>query len=140
MNIGKWIIVAFILFAAFMATLVTICLRQDVSLVSKNYYQEELKYQEQIHRLNNAENLREKPAIKMSADKVTVVFPGVDQPVTGRLTLFCPSDETMDRNFNISSKATQVFDLIGAKKGMYHIRLTWRTQEKEYYQDEIVYI
>ena len=53
MNWGKWIIVSFVLFAAFIGILVVICVRQDISLVSKNYYQEELAYQQQIDRMNN---------------------------------------------------------------------------------------
>jgi hypothetical protein len=41
----------FILFAAFIGTLVTVCLRQDISLVSKDYYKEELQYENQLTRL-----------------------------------------------------------------------------------------
>jgi hypothetical protein len=40
MNWGKWIIVSFVLFAGFIGTLVTVCVRQDISLVSKDYYKE----------------------------------------------------------------------------------------------------
>jgi len=64
MNIGKWIVVAFVLFAAFIGTLVVVCVRQDVSLVSRDYYRQELAYQNQIQRLNNTAALLEKPVIR----------------------------------------------------------------------------
>ena len=51
MNWGKSIVLSFVLFAAFIVTLVTVCLRQDISLVSKEYYKEELQYENQLTRL-----------------------------------------------------------------------------------------
>jgi hypothetical protein len=42
MSWGKWIVVSFLLFAGFIATLVTICMKEDVGLVSSSYYDEEL--------------------------------------------------------------------------------------------------
>ena len=47
MNFGKWIVVAFVFFSLFIGTLVTVCVRQDISLVSTDYYKEELIYQDQ---------------------------------------------------------------------------------------------
>ena len=63
MDFGKWIVVAFVLFAVFIGTLVTVCVRQDISLVSKEYYKEELAYQDQIVRIANTEKLGLKPKI-----------------------------------------------------------------------------
>lgn len=65
MSIGHWIVVSFVLFAAFIGTLVAVCLREDISLVTKDYYQEELAYQDQIQRLNNVAELKEKPVIRV---------------------------------------------------------------------------
>ena len=143
MNIGKWIVITFLLFTAFIGTLVTICLRQDISLVSKNYYKEELQYQDQIHRLNNTEKLTDKPTLKISGEKMVVMFSDDMHAITGRVKLFCPSDETMDRTFklHVTDQNGQTFDVHGAKKGMYHVQLTWRTDlNEEYYLDEIIYL
>ena len=49
MNWGKSIVLSFILFAAFIGTLVTVCIRQDISLVSKDYYEEELQYDKSVN-------------------------------------------------------------------------------------------
>src|SRR5688500_5103994 len=124
MNFGKWIIVAFILFATFIATLVTVCVRQDVSLVSKDYYKEELGYQEQIHRLNNTAALAAKPVIKVVDQTLHVEFNEFNKIETGELKLFCPSNAKMDRIFTVapSNETTRTFEINTLQKGMYRAR------------------
>ena len=51
MHYGKSIVVAFILFAMFIGTLVTVCIREDVNLVSPDYYEEELAHGQKIRLL-----------------------------------------------------------------------------------------
>ena len=55
------------MFAAFIATLVTVCLRQDISLVTREYYKEELNYQAQINRIAHTTMLSEKPSIQVES-------------------------------------------------------------------------
>jgi hypothetical protein len=141
MNIGKWIIVAFVLFAAFIATLVTICVRQDISLVSKNYYKEELQYQARIIQENNTSSLKEKPTLSIKSNHVEVAF-HEHTPEKGELVLFCPGNEKMDRSFDLKEINTSPmsFDIANLQKGMYRARLQWTMNGKEYYQEEIIYL
>src|SRR5687767_14319290 len=113
MNFGHWILVAFALFALFIGTLVTVCVRQDINLVSKNYYNEELKYQEQITRINNTNQLSEKPAIAKVGDNLQVRFDAQFKVQKGELKLFCPADPKMDRVFTLSpaSGNSQLIDI-----------------------------
>lgn len=142
MNFGNWIVVAFILFAAFIATLVTVCVRQDVSLVSKDYYKEELGYQEQIHRLNNTAALEAKPVIKIVDHTLQVHFNHVGKIENGELKLFCPSNAKMDRIFPVESseERTRTFEINTLQKGMYRAKLFWKMNGKEFYREEVIYI
>jgi hypothetical protein len=143
MNFGKWIVVSFILFAVFIGTLVTICVREDVNLVSKNYYQEELAYQEQIQRLNNTEKLQQKPVMKVVENNfLKVDFMQTDDIQNGELKLFCPSNPKMDKNFklNTSDKGSQLIELSGMQTGMYKAKLLWTMDGKEFYMEEIINI
>jgi hypothetical protein len=142
MNFGNWIVVAFILFAIFIATLVTVCVRQDVSLVSKDYYKEELGYQEQIHRLNNTASLAAKPVIKVVNQTLQVKFNQPEKIENGELKLFCPSNAKMDRIFTVttSNETTRTFDINSLQKGMYRAKLFWKMNGKEFYQEEVIYI
>ena len=142
MDWGKWIIVAFILFAGFIATLVTVCMRQDVSLVSKDYYKEELAYGEQLARINNANQLIEKPVIHKAGDFLKVDFGDFHKIENGSLKLFRPSDSKMDRRFTVTSSKehTQSFPINGIERGMYRARMQWMMEGKEYFIETVVNI
>jgi hypothetical protein len=142
MNWGKWIIVSFVLFAGFIATLVTVCMRQDVNLVSKDYYKEELAYQEQIARMNNTNQLEIKPIIRQSGDFVEVHFEHFHKIENGSLELFRPSDPRMDKAFALTSTSSnkQSFSTAGLNRGMYRARMQWMMDEKEYYIETVINI
>jgi hypothetical protein len=141
MNWGKWIIVAFVLFAGFIATLVTVCMRQDVNLVSKDYYKEELAYQNQIVRINNARGLEQKPEIKFTGDLLEISFARFNELNHGEVKLFRPSSPDMDRTFKLknSSENIQRFNISGIQEGMYKVKVTWTMGGKEYYIENIIY-
>ena len=143
MNWGKWIIVSFVLFVVFIATLVAVCIRQDINLVTKDYYKDELAYQDQLDRMNNTYGLAEKPSIKVTNDtNLEISFNQFNEIEKGRLQLFCPSNENMDRHYNIepSRERQQYYTLIDLPKGMYRARLQWTMHGKEYYMEEVIYL
>lgn len=142
MNFGNWIVVAFALFAIFIGTLVTICIKQDIGLVSKNYYNDELKYQDQIGRIDNTNKLRVKPTIVKVDNSVQVQFDSQSKIQNGELKLFCPSDPKMDKAFSLSSSGgnTQLFDIKSLHGGMYKARLLWSMDGKEYFYEAIIYV
>ncbi len=141
MNWGKSIILAFVLFAAFIATLVTVCLRQDISLVTREYYKEELNYQAQINRIAHTTMLSEKPSIQVESGDIIKVryvdFPSLER---GELHLFRPSDPEMDKEFDLRSSAgeLQYFSIAGMEKGMYRARMKWTMNGKEFYIEQMI--
>lgn len=138
MNAGKWIFVTFVLFAGFIATLVTICVRQDISLVSKDYYKNELAYGEQVRQINNANALTEKPSMKVVGDSLVVRFPSSAVPSRGNLLLFCPSDERGDKTFELTKTREQRFPLSNLNRGMYKARLSWSNGDTKFFQEQII--
>jgi hypothetical protein len=142
MHFGNWIVVAFVFFALFIGTLVTVCVRQDISLVSQSYYNDELDYQEQIKRIKNTNGLLVKPVIHRSPDgSLEIRFDAQQKIAKGRVNLFCPSDPGSDKEFQFkSSLTTQQFDISTFKKGMYKAKLLWVMDGEEYYYEEIINI
>jgi hypothetical protein len=141
MHFGKWIFVAFVLFAIFIGTLVTLCIREDISLVSKDYYKEELAYQEQIQRLNNTAGLPQKPTVVVTTNAGLMVRWSSKTIIdNGELKLFCPSNPALDKRFDLSHASEQVFNLIALRKGFYRIKLLWSSEGKEYYYEQEIYI
>lgn len=140
MNFGKWIVVAFVFFALFIGTLVTICFRQDIPLVTKEYYQEELVYQDQIDRMENANKLKEIPDIRIVAGKLKVSFDRLPEIETAQLKLIRPSDANLDQLFRIepSASTSQEFELANPIPGLYRAKLTWVDHGKEFYLEKLV--
>ena len=140
MNWGKWIIVAFVLFAAFIATLVTVCVRQDVPLVSKEYYKEELQYQNTIEQMNNANALEERPEISVNGNTITVAYNRFAEVESGELKLLRPSDPNLDKLFKLepTSDSGQSFTITNAQAGLYRARLQWSQEGTSYYIEKVI--
>jgi len=137
MNFGKWIVVAFITFALYIAVLVVVCVRQDLNLVSKGYYRDELKYQQKLDQLNNANHLSHLPVIAIENGQAKISF-GEDQHIqNGKLKIERPSNEKLDRIFSLSPDQTiQEFNLGNWKPGLYRASVTWTMNNKEYYFEQ----
>ena len=143
MNWGKWIVVAFILFATFIGTLVTVCVREDISLVSKDYYKEELEFEQQMMRVKNVSLLDSKPIIQVLENgSIQIAFSHFPEIEKGDLKLFRPSDATMDQKFELTptSSLTQMFSTRSLQPGMYKAKMQWTMHGKEFFLEQIVYI
>ena len=142
MNWGKSIVLAFVLFAIFIGVLVTVCVRQDISLVTRDYYKEDLDYQSQMDRERNAEQLSEKPKIELVDNQSLRVAFDFSQFDAGKLVLYSPSDIRQDQTFNLETTSSpfQIFSLGSLKKGNYMIKMTWSANGKEFYFEKSIYI
>jgi hypothetical protein len=142
MNWGKGIVVAFVLFAALVASMVVISMRQDVSLVSKDYYKDEIEYQQLLDKKNNTATLTEKPEIRVSGNQLEITFPFANYVEKGELRLFRPSDARLDRKFQLSPSADSVrtFVIPEATHGAYRVKLDWRMEGRDYYLEQMIVI
>lgn len=142
MNWGKGIIAAFVLFATLIVVMVVVSMKQDVSLVTKSYYQDELDYQQQLDRKNNTELLAEKPEIRIVHNKLEVYFPFASYVEQGTVKLFRPSDARLDQNFTLSPSADslRVFNVPALEKGAYRVKMNWSMEGREYYIEKLIVI
>jgi len=141
MNWGKSIVLAFVLFAGFIGTLVVVCLRQDIPLVATNYYEQELQYQQQLERMKNTEALVEKPEIQVVDGAVEVRYSQMKEISKAELELFRPSDSRLDRKFAIDPKGSLTrFELTNLPGGMYKARMRWTQDGQEHYLEKTVYL
>jgi hypothetical protein len=143
MNWGKWIVVAFVLFAVFIGIIVAISMRQDINLVSKSYYQDELVYQEKLNRKNNTEQLKQKPEVDIVENTyLKVYFPEAKFIEQGEVQLFRPSSGKFDQRFKLTSAAdsVQVFRVTNLIPGAYRVKLTWTMEGIDYYLEKVIVI
>ncbi|MCW5909859.1 MAG: FixH family protein [Cyclobacteriaceae bacterium] len=136
----RWILVSFILFALFIGTLVVVSMRQEVSLVSKSYYEDELKHSEKMQRMNNASTLAGKPTLSFEGNKVKVSFDEFNTIENGKLTVQRPSKAALDYQFEVPAvpDQSQYFELKNWEQGLYRIGFSWSANGREYYVEKLL--
>jgi hypothetical protein len=131
----KGIIIAFVLFAAFIIVLVTISMKQDISLDTKNYYQEELIYQQKINAIQNAKKLVERPLIAYDekTQMLQVSFPKTENAISGTLWGYKPDISSQD--FQQQFQNSMTVPMRAKAKGLWKIKLNWRMASENYYME-----
>jgi hypothetical protein len=134
MSWGRGITISFIAFALFIGALVTVCVRQEINLVSSDYYDKELRYQEEIDRLTNAAALPERPSMSVLNDQLMLQFGALSKFEDGELLLTRPSDARYDFVFSVDAggDSVRMFDVSKLPAGHYNTSLRWKMNGKEF--------
>lgn len=141
MDWGKGIVLTIIGFVALIMTMVVISVRMDgIELVTENYYEEEIKYQDRIDESNSAMELDREV---ISYDSQTQVIE-LDLPngTVGSLQLFRPSDSSLDQVIAVKvthSGKTEV-PLKELKTGYWRVQLNWSENGVDHYQEKKITI
>lgn len=143
MNWGYKVILILTCFVGLIVSLVVICINQkDIFLVSKNYYEKEIMYQDQIDLVTNTMELREKPGIRYNQESQNVVvsFPSNFQKegIIGTIFFYRPSDATMDFSHPIRllEQGQQVISTQSLKQGLWKIEIAWTLENESYFLEE----
>jgi len=145
-NWGTGIVIAFIAFISFIMYFVinmNINKKYDHDLVTEEYYKEELEYQKDIDKENNAKDLESNITWKKTDKGLQIVFPeNLDfKKIKGNVFLYRPSNKQFDFETQVSLSDHNL--LIPDKRlldGRWNIKVDWQYQGKSYlYKKEIVY-
>ena len=95
MSWGNKLIIVFVVFASLMATLVYKATQTKFELVSKDYYQDELRYQDKIDGAANAA-LTGPSSIEVKDELILLQFPDAQKNanITGEAWFYCSVDAT----------------------------------------------
>ena len=143
MNWGWSIVLAFSLFGAFIVALVFRSFQETIELVSEDYYQQELGYQQQIDKMINNRALPVPLTFTQQAQQLVVQFPDdLSAEVQGTIQLFRPSDAHSDRTLTIALNPArqQIIATDELVKGRYKIKVDWTSGEEAYYTEELIFI
>ena len=136
MSWGNKLIIVFIVFAALMATLVYKATQTKFELVSKDYYQDELRYQDKIDGAANAA-LEAPISIQLKDEIISIEFPDAQKNanITGEAWFYCSVDATKDKRFVLSVDSTgiQRIERKGLQKGDYQVKISYEINQKKYY-------
>ena len=137
MNWGNKIVVAFVLFAAFILYMVVIAFQQNNDLVAEDYYAQEINYQRKIEQKENLKRLEKKVSVAFDKKSIILVFPEDQQP-EGEIHFYHPSRKLFDRKIAIAidPENRQVVDRSELIAGNYRVNITWTSDGREYFQQE----
>ena len=142
MNWGVKIAILYLSFVGLIVTLAVTCFGHKVELESKDYYAKELKFQSQIDATNNANNLSGLIEHKVLGKSVEVIIPKelITADFKGDVNFFRPSDSSKDKKivFAPDSLGKQVFQDDSFIKGVYKMQMSFTSNNKTYYKEDII--
>ena len=145
-NWGTSIVIAFALFMTFILYFVFQVQsnsKYDNDLVVDEYYKHDAHFGEEMIRIQNANNLVQKPIITVSKLGITIVFPNDFDPknIKGKVSLYRPSNKKLDFEIPISlSNPTLLIPISNLVGGRWDINMEWQYIGKQYLTKEIIYI
>lgn len=131
MNWGKGIIVALALFVGFILFLVITLMRQDVDLVSEDYYKQEIDYEARIQKEQNGLNSTAKIKIVDQKSFVIIQLPDSIALTNVLVNLKRPNDEKLDKSFNIEGTKTFMLPKASLEKGKYDLTIEYTMNQKD---------
>ncbi|UKM63553.1 FixH family protein [Flavobacteriaceae bacterium GSB9] len=143
-NWGTGIVIAFVGFISFiMYFIITMNVnsKYDHDLVTEDYYAEELNYQKDINKLQNANKLSENITYKHVTEGLVIYFPSkIDhKEITGKMFLYRPSNKQLDFETDIS--LSKPYLLIPDKRlvdGRWNIKIDWQYKGNAYLYKETI--
>ena len=145
-NWGTSIVIAFALFMTFILYFVFQVQsnsKYDNDLVVEEYYKHDAHFGEEMIRIQNANNLVQKPIITVSKLGISIVFPNDFEPknIKGKVSLYRPSNKKLDFEVPISlSNPTLLIPVSNLVGGRWDINMEWQYSGKQNLTKEIIYI
>lgn len=144
MSWGYRVTILTLSFVFFMSFLVVSAFRQDFDLVAEDYYGKELKFQSQIDKQLNQQQLKDSLTCVVSDNNVIIKFPDelIGKKIEGEIFFFRPSDKKMDfiKAIVPSSNGLQVVTKESFSKGRYRVQLDYAVDGKKYYEEKSIMI
>ncbi len=117
---------------------------QRIVFVEDDYYPKELKYEEKLQKMRNANELKDVFAIKVDQKNLAVKFPSDFKGIalTGTLLIYRPSDDGKDITVPVAidTAMMQYFPVSRLSKGKYIVKAEWIAAGKSYYKEQEIYI
>lgn len=140
MNWGNKLILVFIGFGTMMSFMVYRCMKVPVNLVSKEYYRDEIAFQEVIDSRAKTNALGSKIKLSETKNAIGLTLPDEmkQQKVEGKILLYYPANARYDRQFVLQtdSAAFQSLSKETLVPGKYVIKISWKSAGINYYSEE----
>lgn len=127
-------------------TFIAFCSRHPADLISPNYYEEEVRYQGRIDRLQHAQRASSQATVAFDAasKRITISLPAEQarSRPSGQIQLYRPSAANLDRQLKLETDPAGVQSINAAMllPGLWKVRVSWTVAERDYFLDEKIVI
>ncbi len=128
----------FVMFISWIATFIGIAVTNSMDLVSENYYQDEVQFQQRIDSSNRAAATKGlEIAFNAETDQVTLQLPVEHRgkTVSGKLKLYRPDNARLDHEVALaaSSQGQQTVSVKDLEKGNWKVEASWTASGETFF-------
>jgi hypothetical protein len=144
LNWGSGVFLFILLFLAACFAFIIYTTHERWSLVEDDYYPKELRHEEKLVKMRNANGLKEQLQFQTDSLHLILQFP-LDfrgKAISGKVFVYRPSDETRDLIIPVSvdTSLIQLIPLSMLTHGRYVVKVDWSSEGKDYYKEHDIYI
>jgi len=143
-NWGTGITITIVVFMLISFWLIYFSFNQEVNLVRDDYYEAEVKHDEQTETINRTNNLTNPLKISVDASSVLIKFPvdAENTKISGEIMFYRPSDRNLDFTVNIDPDTSnqQIVNTEKLLKGMWKVNVYWNIDSVKYYNEQIIMV
>jgi nitrogen fixation protein FixH len=141
---GTGLAAGIVSFALLMAIMVAIAMSNRVDLVTDQYYDRGIAYQERINSLRRTAAREEKPLVTVSPEQLTIEFPRQSRDATpaGTITMYRPADKLLDLVLRVTPDSAGVQHIVtrSLDRGLWKLQIAWHEGDQDYYTEQPVMI
>lgn len=139
MSWGNKLVFVFISFAALIGTLVYKSMNTKFDLVTKDYYKEELRYQEKLDGIKNSNAISD-IVVDQDNAAITIQFPEEvkNLPIEGEAWFYCKTNADKDKKLPIklNSEGKFVIEKSNLSKETYSLKITYKAGNTSYFTEK----
>ena len=140
------LIITFAVFISWLAVFVAIAVSGRMDLERADYYEQTIRYQDQIDRAARGAGVRNELAVayEPATGSVQLQIPAehARRKAAGTVTFYRPSDARLDRDIPLAPDVAgrQSLDVAGWPAGRWKLRVTWQVDGQDYYFDDTIVV
>ena len=138
-NWGTGIVIAFIVFAALLTVAMVLGSRERVDLVTPDYYEEEIRFQDRIDYRDNAKQIGDLE-VTITSTEVRIIFPSaIDaEHATGHIKFYKPDNANFDfvESLMLDEDNTMVINREERIGGLWTLMVQAEQDGKSFYWEE----
>jgi hypothetical protein len=134
--------VGFVVFVIGILVLVIISMSREVDLVTDQYYEKELQYQQRIDALQRGSDPRNAVVVTEGSARVVVQFPRHRQAgrYAGSIVLYRPANVHDDLNITVDldSACQQVIPTARLARGLWRLKMDWIADSDTCFAEKVI--